>query len=119
MLRGIELAKSCRRYWPGLSEMPASAEPLHQHRVNRTNNKQSTQFSRCQTAGVQGVENEGFQQVQRLGELGAERRHLLQMSNWQQPQRIFDDSALVVKRKRERERESEEHVTALFRSIIL
>lgn len=62
MLRGIELAKSCRRYWPGLSEMPASAETLQQHRVNRTNNKQSTQFSRCQTAGVQGVENEGFQQ---------------------------------------------------------
>lgn len=78
MLRGIELAKSCRRYWPGLSEMPASAETLQQHRVNRTNNKQSTQFSRCQTVGVQGVENEGFQQVQGTGELGAERRHLLQ-----------------------------------------
>lgn len=59
LLRGIDWPReqsraeqsSGWRCWHWLSEMPASSTALHsgaiaQHRVNRTNNKQSTQFSR-------------------------------------------------------------------------
>lgn len=87
--------------------MPAStngASEVQQpsHRVNRTNNKQSTQFSRCQTAGV-CAKKEGFGSCK-------EEAPATRIWSWQQPQRIFDDSARAKAGGK-----CSEHVTALFR----